>query len=399
MLRRSLPAPLRVLAGRRDLPLSLVREKEALAPAADLAALGAAPAPGAGLTVTPPVFVEPGATHPALVGRGGGAHAPEWAVSGQAPMAYDTTLFAVVEVLHMPRFGALIDASGRVFADSVEELAPDIDALPRIPGVRATRGGPVLSAPRDAPRIERAGVWMAEGGVHNWGHLLLDGLTGLVALEQAGLLGDHPPVAPRLVPWARQALALAFPGLAVAERPEPVLKLGRAVYTNCMAHFLHAPNPLVAEVGRRMKAAVPVGPAGPERVYLSRRGARARTLLNEAELEAALTARGFAVVAPEALPVAAQVALLRGARLVVGPTGAALAGLMFCEPGARAFELQPVDFTGGWVRALCLQVGVDWFGWFHPGGRTDAPIQPRPGLRTTSRLDLPDFLRWLDERL
>lgn len=78
--------------------------------------------------------------------------------------------------------------------------------------------------------------------------------------------------------------------------------------------------------------------AGPEKIYLQRGDGR-RRLVNETELEAALSSRGFVSVRPERLSVSEQAKLLSSARCVVAPHGAALTNLIFAPPGALLVEL------------------------------------------------------------
>lgn len=72
----------------------------------------------------------------------------------------------------------------------------------------------------------------------------------------------------------------------------------------------------------------------PEKVYL-RRTSGVRKLINNDALEAALETHGFVAVEPEALTFDQQVMLFQNARVIVSPTGAALANAMFCRPGAK----------------------------------------------------------------
>jgi hypothetical protein len=78
---------------------------------------------------------------------------------------------------------------------------------------------------------------------------------------------------------------------------------------------------------------------GPKKIYLSRRGAGGRQLVNEAELLAGLEARGFVALQPEQLSVAEQARRMSSARCVVAPHGAALTNLVFAPPGALLLEL------------------------------------------------------------
>ena len=88
-----------------------------------------------------------------------------------------------------------------------------------------------------------------------------------------------------------------------------------------------------------LRSLVPQEAAGPEKVFLSRRGVGGRQVANEAELQAALESRGFVSVQPEKLSVTEQAQLLGAARCVVAPHGAALTNLVFAPPGALLLEL------------------------------------------------------------
>jgi capsular polysaccharide biosynthesis protein len=165
-----------------------------------------------------------------------------------------------------------------------------------------------------------------------------------------------------------------------------------------MDHFLHAPNAPLGVVRERILAAAPGRGDPPRRLYLSRRGQGKRPLLNEAELEAALQARGFTVIAPEELTVADQLELFRSAEAVVSPTGAALANVLFAPRAAKVFEIQPSVFGGTWVRALSQHVGARWHGYFCPARRQQAS---GPGAASSFSWTLPteDFLAHLDAHL
>jgi capsular polysaccharide biosynthesis protein len=128
-----------------------------------------------------------------------------------------------------------------------------------------------------------------------------------------------------------------------------------------------------------------------------------RVMVDEPALEAALKARGFTIVRAERLSPAEQIALMRGAELVVGATGAGLANALFAPERAKVFEILPENFANWWLRNLVHLAGGDWYGYFCP-----APTDPREvpwryrirrGFRWGYRLPLQDFLRFLDERI
>jgi len=82
----------------------------------------------------------------------------------------------------------------------------------------------------------------------------------------------------------------------------------------------------------------------PERIYISRRSTKKRRLVNEAELEAQLSARGFKIIQPEQLSVAEQSSMFRRARCVVAPHGAGLTNLIFCPEGTHLIEIKAPQY-------------------------------------------------------
>jgi len=76
------------------------------------------------------------------------------------------------------------------------------------------------------------------------------------------------------------------------------------------------------------------------RVLVARRGPT-RTIANLAQVERALSESGFETVYVEGMSMADQIRLFQGAEFIVGAHGAALANLLFCDPGTRVVELMP----------------------------------------------------------
>lgn len=72
----------------------------------------------------------------------------------------------------------------------------------------------------------------------------------------------------------------------------------------------------------------------PRRIFL-RRNSGVRRLVNSDAVECLLVSRGFTVVEPEKLSFAMQVQLFRQAEVVIGPTGAALANIVFSDSQVR----------------------------------------------------------------
>jgi len=84
--------------------------------------------------------------------------------------------------------------------------------------------------------------------------------------------------------------------------------------------------------------------SGPKRVYLSRRHAARRRLLNEPAAIALLERYGFETFTVDPSDPAGQVRAVRDADYLIGVHGAELTNLMFMNPGAKVLELRhPIE--------------------------------------------------------
>lgn len=389
-----------------SLVLTLVQEGEVLPRVADALA-GPLEGPGVIAGVIEREIIGQNETRALLGGHSGGVDVPPWALGANGTLRLGVDVVRVRDVWHAPAFGAVIDDQGRTFKTTVHEALYLTPTLAALPNARREGEQTLFALPADGATIARATVFVAWGGVHNYGHFLIDCLSALVAAQRAGALESHPPIAPPLLPWQAELLDLAMgvdtPKPRIVEAP--IVRIDEAVFATPMDHFLHAPGPPLDAVRERIlaHAAISADPAAAKRIYVSRLGSLKRVLVNEAELEAALEARGFTVIRPEALPVREQIALFHQAEVVVAPAGAALANVLFCKPGAKIIEIQPSNFIGVWVRNVALLVGVDWRAFFAPSPLSETEIlmegQPRPASEFRWRLDLDGFLTFLDEAL
>lgn len=96
------------------------------------------------------------------------------------------------------------------------------------------------------------------------------------------------------------------------------------------SYFHHAPSAVgVRHVRERVLQRLPQRSAVPERLYLARRHARDRPLLNEAEVIALFERHGFTAIDPEQHGFEAQVRYAAAAQVLAGPYGANLANMVF----------------------------------------------------------------------
>lgn len=78
--------------------------------------------------------------------------------------------------------------------------------------------------------------------------------------------------------------------------------------------------------------------APPRRLYLSRRSAAVRRVVNEEALAELLRAHDFEILDLEKIAWRDQVERFAGASVIIAPHGAALANIAFCPPGTRVIE-------------------------------------------------------------
>jgi len=96
---------------------------------------------------------------------------------------------------------------------------------------------------------------------------------------------------------------------------------------------------------------------GPQRFYLTRRG-RARSPVNEPEIEALMAAAGWAVIDPEQLTLAQQMSLFSGADAIVAPHGGALVNMAWCRPGTCVLELCADNFLNGCYEGMAVHLDL-----------------------------------------
>lgn len=211
-----------------------------------------------------------------------------------------------------------------------------------------------------APR-SLTGVTLSLCSAHaasNFCHWLLDAVSRLALVERAGFSFegiDHiliPRFPGSTAGWVIDQLnlpaeKLIFPGVRDQYLCETLLQPS---YPGSVASY----PPWLVEFYRRHFPA----PTCERRrlLYIPRKGKRG--LLNEQEVERELLRRGFEPFEP-----AGQTDLhlkLADVSHIVGVHGAALANLVFCQPGTRVLELLPSDTPWPYYYSLCSSGGMPY---------------------------------------
>ncbi len=100
-----------------------------------------------------------------------------------------------------------------------------------------------------------------------------------------------------------------------------------------------------------------VRPNGHERLYISRRKAKHRKVINDGDIEPYLQSLGFEPVLLESLTVAEQALAFQAAKIVVAPHGAGLTNLVFCRPDTVVIEI----FSPSYINC-CYWALSNWIG-------------------------------------
>ncbi len=104
---------------------------------------------------------------------------------------------------------------------------------------------------------------------------------------------------------------------------------------------------------RRMRAKVPHQPCPHEIIYVAGTG-------NETELIRLLEQEGVGIIIPGSLSLDEQINTFRAARMVIGPHGAGLSNIVFCEPATILYELIPEHDPNSCINRLALAAGVHY---------------------------------------
>lgn len=183
---------------------------------------------------------------------------------------------------------------------------------------------------------------LAASNAENYYHWLFDSLPRLALLEAAGY--DLDAIEYFLLDDSKRAFqieSLARFGIGQSRlqhcSKRRVLRCERLIVPSMPALVGYPPRWLCEYLRCRFTNDKKAPPS--RKIYISRRHARGRKLLNELEILPLLVRRGYDIVDAERLAFSEQVDLFSSAREVISVHGAGLSNIVFAPRGARVLEL------------------------------------------------------------
>lgn len=264
-------------------------------------------------------------------------------------------------VLHNSRFTSVILGRDVVIPSRTEEgpwaLVPD-RRFPRVAGFLLQWGKYVLfRRPGISIQVPKA-LYIGTRSPGNWYHWLANTLPALCIAN----LANVPRSVPLILPSELKTRPTFIEGLELFLGDRPILWLEpKSALSVSEITWIHSPvydAPYSRSLERRLPHSFDLealryfreqvlnncqgsGDNGKEdksRLYFSRPEGASRNY-NQSELEQVSKKYGFLIVHLEDLSFCDQVRLINGAKVVVGPSGAAFANILFAEPGLQAMVL------------------------------------------------------------
>jgi hypothetical protein len=230
--------------------------------------------------------------------------------------------------------------------------------------------------PRRCRTLAGAPCLLAHPWTDGYYHWMFEVLPRLSVLEQFPSLAATPLIVPQeLNAFQRESLSLlGIPGDRLLQTEHGFFEAERLYFPQVPAPTGNPSPQAVSWLRSRFQATRPSVPtADTGLLYITRRDAPQRRLLNEEAVLDLLRPMGFQPVSLAGMPLAEQVRLFSRARFVIAPHGAGLTNMVFAPQGAKLIEFFGENYINGCYWALasicghrhaCLigpAVGLDYY--------------------------------------
>lgn len=264
---------------------------------------------------------------------------------------------------------AVVSKSGALLGDVTFSFVSPHDGSPSyhgLPGENNIYRRPYLTAPRKLKGVVFS--LLTGGGGNTYAHWFIDALSRLDILERSGWKNDvdYFIVPNNAYSFQKETLdLLGIPPEKVINgldhihlQPDELIITSHPRTTTCYM------SPWIVEFIRktfgdcdRLLPADDTLEYHPL-IYISRRDAVIRQVINEKELEAMLHAHGFRSYEMADLTLPQKVKLMKQAKVIVTPTGSGITNLVWCNPGTHLIELMTPSFITPFFFELLRDTGV-----------------------------------------
>jgi hypothetical protein len=152
---------------------------------------------------------------------------------------------------------------------------------------------------------------------------------------------------PALNTWQEESLRLlgyGEPGRLVVD-PDKQYAVHAIEYNEILnGGSAFCPSEMARQTYSRLRQAVERSRLERKRIYVARTDSTRRYMRDEAVIVEEVRKRGFEIVVAGDLNFTDQIRLFREAVLVVGPHGAGMTNIVFCDPGTLVYELLPSHY-------------------------------------------------------
>lgn len=229
----------------------------------------------------------------------------------------------------------------------------------------------------------------------NYYHWLIQCIPSIYWARKIHTDGRFVVALPELNSWQEMLLRLA--GLSEIERYTVDLgwqyEVRRLTYTTFTQGATAAwPSAKAAEVFQSMASRVERSSTDAQRtIYVSREDTLKRRMLNEAELCERLKAEGVEIIVPSRHSIAEQIDLFRSAKIIIGPHGAGLANIVFCERGTTLYEIMRDRGLNSSMANLAHSAGLNYWAEAFPsrsdnGDSDEWSVDSQQVIQTLERL-------------
>lgn len=197
-----------------------------------------------------------------------------------------------------------------------------------------------LTARRTLPapqRVSGVAISMNNCSSHNFFHWLTEVAPRAIAAAQIVPLSTVKLIVDHQSAYQREILELlgTTPSQWIQPHSHLHLQPDRLLWSN------EPTSALLRKFSAAITNRIPCRSDLPKRIYISRKKASHRKLVNEAEVEQCLQAQGFTTFDFESLPIKSQIEIVTSAEEIVSLHGAALAHLIFAASNTKVVELFP----------------------------------------------------------